>query len=290
MSPFLSGLWSWNCVRLSKRLLCLKSITFHVWSWRVWDRTEWDSHQLWKNSEWATEKCNNAYDKKARVFPNLPATQSWNFCHPIISFVEFIIVTLKYAGECCLWPGKGINVPQACQPKRVKKPLTSSTTIDNFPLINIDNNISSCITKYSGGFRGAPPARGPPPTAQKFLDFMQFFGNSDKIVCWHPPLEGRRPLLQGILDPPLKYMWQFRVSTAISPCSSATVVKPYGLGYRCRALTHLFFRIANGGPQGSHLNIPSNGASAPAQAPRMRTLPKFSIKVGRTTTRGSLFG
>ena len=48
---------------------------------------------------------------------------------------------------------------------------------------------------------GAHPARGP-PTAQNFLDFMQFFGKFDKIVCWHPP-EGRRLLLQGILDPPL---------------------------------------------------------------------------------------
>ena len=54
---------------------------------------------------------------------------------------------------------------------------------------------------YSGGFRGAPPVRAP-PTAQNFLDFMQFFGKFDKIVCWRPP-EGRRPLLQGILDPPL---------------------------------------------------------------------------------------
>ena len=38
--------------------------------------------------------------------------------------------------------------------------------------------------------------------SENFLDFMQFFGNFDKIVCWHP-LEGWRPLLQGILDPPL---------------------------------------------------------------------------------------
>ena len=30
--------------------------------------------------------------------------------------------------------------------------------------------------------------------AQNFLDFMQFSGKFDKIVCW-------RPLLQGILDP-----------------------------------------------------------------------------------------
>ena len=42
----------------------------------------------------------------------------------------------------------------------------------------------------------------PPPTDQNFLDFMQFFGKFDKIVCWRP-LEGWAPLLRGILDPPL---------------------------------------------------------------------------------------
>ena len=66
--------------------------------------------------------------------------------------------------------------------------------------IEITNNIA---TEFSGGFRGAHPA--PPPTAQNFLDFMQFFGKFDKIVCWRPPPEGRRPLLQGILDPPLEF-------------------------------------------------------------------------------------
>ena len=55
----------------------------------------------------------------------------------------------------------------------------------------------------SGGFRVAHPARPPPPTVQNFLDFMQFFGKFDKIICWRPPPEGWRPLLQGILDPPL---------------------------------------------------------------------------------------
>ena len=41
---------------------------------------------------------------------------------------------------------------------------------------------------------------GRPTTAQNFLDFMQFFGKFDKIVCWRS-LQGRRPLLQGILYP-----------------------------------------------------------------------------------------
>ena len=36
---------------------------------------------------------------------------------------------------------------------------------------------------------------------------MQFLGNFDKIVCWRPPPEGRRPLLWGILDPPLWPMY-----------------------------------------------------------------------------------
>ena len=34
----------------------------------------------------------------------------------------------------------------------------------------------------------------PPPTVQNFLDFMQFFGNFDKIVCWRPP--------RGLAPPP----------------------------------------------------------------------------------------
>ena len=61
-----------------------------------------------------------------------------------------------------------------------------------------------------------------------------------------------------------------------------------GLGYRRRASTHPLKRITNGGPQGSHLNPPSNGASAPAQAPCMRAQPKFSIKVVHAAAQGSL--
>ena len=42
--------------------------------------------------------------------------------------------------------------------------------------------------KCSGGFRGEHPRRTPPPpTAQKFLNFMQFFAKFGKIICWHPP-------------------------------------------------------------------------------------------------------
>ena len=40
---------------------------------------------------------------------------------------------------------------------------------------------------------GVHPARAP-PMVQNFLDFMQFFGKFDKIVCWHPP--------RGLAPPP----------------------------------------------------------------------------------------
>ena len=50
----------------------------------------------------------------------------------------------------------------------------------------------------SGKFRGRPP-----PTAQNFLNLMQFFTKFGKIICWRLPLKGWRPLLRGILDQPL---------------------------------------------------------------------------------------
>ena len=58
--------------------------------------------------------------------------------------------------------------------------------------------------KSSGGSKGGAPGARPPPTDQNFLNFMQFFGKSDKFVCWCPLLEGWRPLLREILDPPLQ--------------------------------------------------------------------------------------
>ena len=61
-----------------------------------------------------------------------------------------------------------------------------------------------------------------------------------------------------------------------------------GLGYRHHASTYLLKRIANGGPQGSHLNPPSNGASVPVQVPCMCTPPNFSIKAVHATPQGSL--
>ena len=60
--------------------------------------------------------------------------------------------------------------------------------------------------RYQWRIQGGPPAHPLPPTAQKFLDFMQFWGNFDKNICWRPPPDGRRPLLWGILDPLLGTM------------------------------------------------------------------------------------
>ena len=54
-----------------------------------------------------------------------------------------------------------------------------------------DLNTEGCVV--SGGFRGgAPGAR--PPTAQHFLNFMQFFKKFGKIICWRPP--------RGLAPPP----------------------------------------------------------------------------------------
>ena len=53
----------------------------------------------------------------------------------------------------------------------------------------------------SGWSKGGTPARL--PTDKNVLNFIQFLGKSGKFVCWRPLLEGWRPLLRGILDPPL---------------------------------------------------------------------------------------
>ena len=51
-----------------------------------------------------------------------------------------------------------------------------------------------------------------PPMAQNVLNFMQFFRKLGNFVCWHP-LDVLRPLLCGILDPPLgQYVWLGDVS------------------------------------------------------------------------------
>ena len=80
----------------------------------------------------------------------------------------------------------------------------------------------------------------------------------------------------------------FRALAAVSPGCLVTVVKSHKTWILTLCLHPPTLRNANGGPQGSHLNPPSNGALAPAQAPHMRTPPKFSIKAVHATAQGSL--
>ena len=55
----------------------------------------------------------------------------------------------------------------------------------------------------SGGSKGGRSRRAPPPRPEIFSFSCSFWGKFGKIVCWRPLLEGWRPLLRGILDPPL---------------------------------------------------------------------------------------
>ena len=54
-----------------------------------------------------------------------------------------------------------------------------------------------------GGSRGGREGRTPPPGRPNSFDFMQFSG---KFGVFTPPLEGSRPPLGKILDPPLVTM------------------------------------------------------------------------------------
>ena len=55
-------------------------------------------------------------------------------------------------------------------------------------------------TDFIGGSRGGREGRTPPPGRPNSFDFMQFSG---KFGVFTPPLEGSRPPLGKILDPPL---------------------------------------------------------------------------------------
>ena len=57
------------------------------------------------------------------------------------------------------------------------------------------------IGKSIGGSRGGVRDARPPPGRPNSFDFMQFSG---KFGVFTPPLEGSRPPLGKILDPPLK--------------------------------------------------------------------------------------
>ena len=80
----------------------------------------------------------------------------------------------------------------------------------------------------------------------------------------------------------------FRALAAVSPGCPATVVKSHRTWIPTLRFHPPAQCIANGGPQGSHLNPPSNRASAPAQVPCMRAPPKFSIKAVHASARGLL--
>ena len=58
-------------------------------------------------------------------------------------------------------------------------------------------------TIYIGGSRGGVRDARPPPGRPNSFDFMQFSG---KFGMFTPPLEGSRPPLGKILDPPLIYI------------------------------------------------------------------------------------
>ena len=80
----------------------------------------------------------------------------------------------------------------------------------------------------------------------------------------------------------------FRALAAVSPGCLVTVVKSHRTWILLLCFHPPTQCNANGSPQGSHLNPPSNGVSAPARVPRMRTPPKFSIKAVHATAQGSL--
>ena len=58
----------------------------------------------------------------------------------------------------------------------------------------------SVLAHGIGGSRGGREGRTPPPGRPNSFDFMQFSG---KFGVFTPPLEGSRPPLGKILDPPL---------------------------------------------------------------------------------------
>ena len=66
------------------------------------------------------------------------------------------------------------------------------------------NNNWLLIGSYEYKISGGPKAGCSPPHVQNFCNFMQFFGKFGKIVGWRPSQEGWCPLLQGIIDKPLK--------------------------------------------------------------------------------------
>ena len=73
-------------------------------------------------------------------------------------------------------------------------------TITQKDLTQKCGRITSTTTLIIGGSRGGREGRTPPPGRPNSFDFMQFSG---KFGVFTPPLEGSRPPLGKILDPPL---------------------------------------------------------------------------------------
>ena len=84
---------------------------------------------------------------------------------------------------------------------------------------------------------GAPGALPPPPTAQNFLNFMQFLGKFDKIVC-RRPLEGRRPSYRESWIRP----WFCMATARLIWCNVVVGIFECAAS-RNRALNHFFFDI-----------------------------------------------
>ena len=79
-----------------------------------------------------------------------------------------------------------------------------------------------------------------------------------------------------------------RALITVSPGCLVTVVKSHKTWISTLCLHPPALRNANGGPQGSHLNPPSNSALVPVRALRMCAPPKFSIKAVHAAAQGSL--
>ena len=68
---------------------------------------------------------------------------------------------------------------------------------------------------YFTGSSGGSKGDGRTPTAQNFLNFMQFFGKFGKIICWRPP-EGWRPSYGESWIPP----WDPIILIVLTVCVS----------------------------------------------------------------------
>ena len=73
-----------------------------------------------------------------------------------------------------------------------------------------------------GGSRGGREGRTPPPGRPNSFDFMQFSG---KFGVFTPPLEGSRPPLGKILDPPLARFLSCHCYLKMPSCKLAHQVK-----------------------------------------------------------------